>query len=79
GGWKETGAGTGVYTATYTANTASTGNAASLKLGGWGAAKTSAKYDITAAVPDQANSKIERDRATYAAGDDVVITVTLKD
>ncbi|MFN1150029.1 hypothetical protein ACJ0RR_003805, partial [Serratia liquefaciens] len=57
----------------------STGNEASLTLGGWSDPKTSAKYDITAAVPDQASSQITRDRATYTAGDDMLITVTLKD
>ncbi|EBR1860519.1 invasin [Salmonella enterica] len=47
--WKDNGDGT--YTATYTAETVSTGNQATLKLSVWDTAAQSGKYDITA-VPD---------------------------
>ncbi|WP_337231743.1 inverse autotransporter beta domain-containing protein [Citrobacter portucalensis] len=75
--WKDNGDGT--YTATYTAGAVSTDNQATLKLSGWSAGSTSEKYAITAASPDQGQSLIARDKATYVSGDDMLITVTLKD
>jgi len=75
--WKDNADGT--YTATYTAETVSTDNQATLKLSGWSTAKQSEKYAITAASPDQGQSIIARDNDTYVLGDDITITVTLKD
>ncbi|VEN40723.1 unnamed protein product [Callosobruchus maculatus] len=75
--WKDKGDGT--YTATYTAETASTDNQASLKLAGWDTPPKSEKYAITAAQPDQSQSLIARDKDTYVSGDDITIKVTLKD
>ncbi|MBJ9245694.1 inverse autotransporter beta domain-containing protein [Citrobacter koseri] len=49
GSWKDNGDGT--YTATYTAETVSTDNQATLKLSGWSDSDRSEKYAITAA-PD---------------------------
>ncbi|TNL01221.1 invasin, partial [Kosakonia cowanii] len=77
--WKETGEGTGIYTATYTATTAGTGLKATVKLGGWGNPASSEAYAITATTPDQAKSGIKTDKATYVSGADMAVTVTLKD
>uniref|UniRef100_UPI000AAE526B invasin domain 3-containing protein n=1 Tax=Escherichia coli TaxID=562 RepID=UPI000AAE526B len=69
----------GTYTATYTAAAVSTGNQASLKLSGWSDSRTSEKYVITAGSAVQATSGIKTDAATYVAGADMKVTVTLKD
>ncbi|MFP8465589.1 hypothetical protein ACLH1Z_23465, partial [Enterobacter hormaechei] len=57
----------------------STDNQATLKLSGWTDSSSSEKYAITAAQPDQSQSLIARDKDTYVSGDDITITVTLKD
>ncbi|WP_447746280.1 inverse autotransporter beta domain-containing protein [Enterobacter asburiae] len=77
GGWKDNGDGT--YTTTYTASTAGTGLKAALKLAAWSGATESAVYDITADQPAQSQSGIVTDRASYVAGEDMTVTVTLKD
>lgn len=58
GGWTDNNDGT--YTATYKANTVSTGNTASLTLSGWSRADQSATYDITASseAPDSIITQI---------------------
>ncbi|MEI9540124.1 invasin domain 3-containing protein, partial [Enterobacter cancerogenus] len=69
----------GTYTATYTAGTAGTGLKATLKLAGWKDRDESGSYAITAATPDREKSAIAVDSTTYASGDDMKVTVTLKD
>ncbi|EMY6607637.1 invasin, partial [Salmonella enterica] len=75
--WTDNGDGT--YTATYVAETVSADNRATLALSGWGAPQQSEAYAITAAAPDQAKSAIATDKASYASGADMTVTVTLKD
>ncbi|WP_423244858.1 invasin domain 3-containing protein, partial [Erwinia persicina] len=77
GSWKENGA--GIYTAGYTAITAGTGLKAGVKLPGWSKGSDSAAYVITAGAPAQAASGVKTDKASYAAGSDMTVTVTLKD
>ncbi len=75
--WTDNGDGT--YTGRYTAKTVSTDNKAALKLSGWTAGKTSDAYAITAGTAAQGTSVIGVDNATYTAGSDITVTVTLKD
>ncbi|WP_336879809.1 hypothetical protein, partial [Providencia rettgeri] len=56
-----------------------TGLTATLKLTGWDMAQKSAEYTISAAAPVQANSSIQTNLAAYTAGDEMLVTVTLKD
>ncbi|SSH80090.1 Invasin [Klebsiella pneumoniae] len=69
----------GTYTGTFTATTAGTGLKASLKLTDWTDKDESAAYAITAGKPDRAQSAIAVDKTTYTSGDDMTVTVTLKD
>ncbi|HDF2343442.1 TPA: inverse autotransporter beta domain-containing protein, partial [Morganella morganii] len=71
--------GNGQYARVYTAQTVSAGNKASLKLSGWGSVTESAVYAVTQGGIVRANSAIKRDKETYTAGDDIRVTVTLKD
>ncbi len=75
--WKDNGDGT--YTGTYTAAAAGTGLKATVKLSGWGAARQSEAYAITAATPAEAKSAIKTDATTYVSGADMTVKVTLKD
>ncbi|MCK8148097.1 inverse autotransporter beta domain-containing protein [Citrobacter sedlakii] len=75
--WKDNNDGT--YTTTYTATTAGTGLKAALKLTGWSGVAESETYVINAQAPDQSQSLIVRDKDSYVSGDDMLITVTLKD
>ncbi|OON34684.1 hypothetical protein BTJ39_23540 [Izhakiella australiensis] len=68
----------GSYSATYTATTVGTGLKASLTLDGVGGAE-SLPYAVTASAPAQAKSSIARDKASYEAGSDMVVTVMMKD
>ncbi|ETO41153.1 invasin domain 3-containing protein, partial [Morganella sp. EGD-HP17] len=77
GSWTDNGDGS--YTGTYTAETAGTGLKATLQLGAWGGAAESAAYAITAGNAAQATSSVSTDNATYTAGTDITVTVTLKD
>ncbi|OUF04852.1 hypothetical protein AZ021_004517, partial [Enterobacter ludwigii] len=77
GGWKDNGDGT--YTATYAATTAGTGLKAVLKLADWSGTTESAVYAITAGQPAQSQSGIVTDRDSYVTGEDMMVTVTLKD
>ncbi|MDH0353811.1 Ig-like domain-containing protein, partial [Morganella sp. GD04133] len=71
--------GDGEYERVYTAQKASSGNKVSLKLDDWGSAAESGVYAVTQGSVVQADSAIERDKSTYTAGDDIRVTVTLKD
>jgi len=71
--------GNGEYERVYTAQTVSAGNKASLELSGWGSAAESGVYAVTQGSVVQADSAIARDKETYTAGDDITVTVTLKD
>ncbi|ETO41076.1 invasin domain 3-containing protein, partial [Morganella sp. EGD-HP17] len=76
-GWTDNGNGT--YTRLYVAETAGTGLTAALRLTGWGADSVSSPYSVTSGSPVQLNSAIAVDNVTYASGDDIRVTVTLKD
>ncbi|TNL00637.1 invasin, partial [Kosakonia cowanii] len=67
------------YTAAYRAITAGTGLRATVRLPGWSAAKQSEAYAITATAPDRARSGIATDKRSYTSGEDMTVTVTLKD
>ncbi|MFM1348942.1 invasin domain 3-containing protein, partial [Yersinia proxima] len=69
----------GTYRATYLAQTSGTGLKATLTLDGWGQSATSPAYTITVGAAAQVNSAITTDKATYTAGDEMAVTVTLKD
>ncbi|TNL01083.1 invasin, partial [Kosakonia cowanii] len=75
--WKDNGDGT--YTAAYRAITAGTELRAAVRLPGWSAAKQSEAYAITATAPDRAKSGIATDSGSYTSGEDMTVTVTLKD
>ncbi|WP_226020051.1 invasin domain 3-containing protein [Serratia symbiotica] len=74
-----TDAGNGTYTRTYTAQQAGSALKATLKLPDWNSADESAAYTISAGEATQANSAITRDRDSYLADDEMMVTVTLKD
>ncbi|MFM1348940.1 invasin domain 3-containing protein, partial [Yersinia proxima] len=69
----------GTYSATYLAQTSGTGLKATLTLDGWGQSATSPAYTITVGAAAQVNSAIMTDKTTYTAGDEMTVTVTLKD
>jgi len=75
--WTETAAGSGVYTGLFVAQAAGTGLKATLTLAD--GRNDSAPYAITAGGAVQANSSITRDSDSYESGDDMTLTVTLKD
>ncbi|RII74059.1 invasin, partial [Serratia odorifera] len=68
----------GEYTATYTAREAGTDLKASLLLSGWRSAQT-AVYAITAGTVATDTSTIHTDKAGYASGESMTVTVVLKD
>ncbi|WP_380184862.1 hypothetical protein [Kalamiella sp. sgz302252] len=74
--WKETSS-TGIYTRTYLAKTAGENLKATLALAG--VSQTSGGYSITADTAAAANSAIAVDKASYVAGTEIQVTVTLKD
>ncbi|MFM1348933.1 inverse autotransporter beta domain-containing protein, partial [Yersinia proxima] len=69
----------GTYSATYLAQTSGTGLKATLTLDGWGQSATSPAYAITVGAAVPVNSAITTDKTTYTAGDEMAVTVTLKD
>ncbi|MCK6880134.1 inverse autotransporter beta domain-containing protein [Enterobacter bugandensis] len=75
--WKDNGDGS--YTSVWTAITAGSDLKAAIKLGSWSSAVTSGAYSIKSAAPVQANSLISVDKSAYTAGDEIRLTVTLKD
>ncbi|MBQ0956127.1 inverse autotransporter beta domain-containing protein [Serratia symbiotica] len=75
--WKD--AGNGIYTRTYTAQQVGTNLKARLQLNDWRGANSSPAYTIGAGAATQANSAITRDRDSYLADDEMMVTVTLKD
>ncbi|WP_447854769.1 hypothetical protein, partial [Enterobacter mori] len=56
-----------------------TGLKAVLKLADWSGTTESAVYAITAGQPAQSQSGIVTDRDSYVTGEDMMVTVTLKD
>ncbi|MDH0354027.1 inverse autotransporter beta domain-containing protein [Morganella sp. GD04133] len=78
GPWTETG-NSGVYQATYTAATAGTGLTAVLRLSTWNTPVSSGTYAITAGDAAEGQARITVDNTTYTAGEDIRVTVTLKD
>lgn len=74
-----TDAGNGIYTCTYTAQQVGTNLKSRLQLNDWRGANRSPAYTIGARAITQANSAITRDRGSYLAGDEMMVTVTLKD
>ncbi|WP_407907356.1 inverse autotransporter beta domain-containing protein [Escherichia coli] len=77
GEWKEQAPNTGVYTSSWSAQTAGENYHATLKLSG--GEKESAAYAIGAGEVDKANSTITMDNEVYTAGETIRVTVTLKD
>ncbi|WP_227318291.1 inverse autotransporter beta domain-containing protein [Cedecea davisae] len=75
--WQDNGDGT--YTATYIAKTAGAGLKATVTLNGWSTGAESAAYAITQPEAVEVNSAIGIDKSSYVSGDDIVVTVTLKD
>jgi adhesin/invasin len=67
----------GTYSATFTATTAGTGLKATMMVSDGDV--ESAPFDITAAAPVKANSTLGLDKASYVAGDDMQVKVTLQD
>ncbi|WP_367672868.1 hypothetical protein, partial [Serratia symbiotica] len=67
------------YTRTYTAQQVGTNLKARLQLNDWRGANSSPAYTIGAGAATQANSAITRDRDSYLADDEMMVTVTLKD
>ncbi|MCU6162193.1 Ig-like domain-containing protein, partial [Enterobacter bugandensis] len=77
GSWTDNNDGT--YVATYTANAAGTGLKATLQLSSWASSNVSPQYSIVAGPPVQANSSIITDLSAYIGGNNIKITVTLRD
>ncbi|MGJ7119363.1 inverse autotransporter beta domain-containing protein, partial [Morganella morganii] len=77
--WTETAEGGGVYTTTYTAETAGTNLKATLTLSDWSTGVSSEAYAVTAGTAAQGTSAIKTDKSTYTAGTDMKVSVTLKD
>ncbi|WP_367376812.1 invasin domain 3-containing protein [Hafnia alvei] len=69
----------GTYSRTYIANTVGSNLKATLTLSGWTAAVESAAYAITQGSVVQAGAKIATNESSYVAGDEMTVTVTLKD
>ncbi|MFQ3395326.1 invasin domain 3-containing protein [Enterobacter mori] len=76
GEWTEKG--DGVYTGTYTAETAGAVKA-TLKAPSWSTTKSSGIYEITAGAPDQSESTITAGKSKFTAGEYIQPVVTLKD
>ncbi|WP_063657504.1 inverse autotransporter beta domain-containing protein [Candidatus Arsenophonus triatominarum] len=75
--WKENEAGT--YTTIYKAETVGENLKATVKLPYWKSAVESANYAITTGNPAYMKSTITLDKNIYNKGDDMLVTVTLKD
>jgi len=73
------GKGDGSYTATYTATQPGANQQASMQFSGWSSAVSSAPYSIIAAPAAAEKSSINVDKATYTVGDDITVTVLLRD
>ncbi|SUC32101.1 Gamma-intimin [Providencia rettgeri] len=69
----------GSYSRAYLANTAGTGLLATLQLSDWSGDTVSSPYAITSGSAVALNSTIAVDKATYASGDEINVTVMLKD
>src|SRR5699024_6254944 len=79
GAWSETPANSGVYTATYTAQTVGTDLKAKLTLDGWTESSISDAYAITAGVAGQASSSVLVDGSSFVSGSDMTVSVSLLD
>src|SRR5699024_10636963 len=77
--WSETPANSGVYTATYTAQTVGTGLKATLKLDGWTESSISDAYAITHGQAAQAGSSVLVDGSSFVSGSDMTVFVSLLD
>lgn len=79
GGWTDNNDGS--YTAGYIAGQKGSGLKASVKLASWVNPKEmDTTYDIvTTNIPDENKSSITVDKASYISGDDITVTVILKD
>ncbi|WP_245677238.1 inverse autotransporter beta domain-containing protein [Candidatus Arsenophonus triatominarum] len=71
--------GDGTYSRTYMASQSGRGLKARLKLADWTTEVQSADYAITAGAAVSEKSAIKVDNTTYTAGNDMTISVTLKD
>ncbi|MEX9226031.1 invasin domain 3-containing protein, partial [Providencia rettgeri] len=69
----------GSYSRVYLANMAGSDLLATLQLSDWNGDTVSSPYTITSGSAVALNSTIAVDKATYASGDDMNVTVTLKD
>ncbi|MGY6233016.1 inverse autotransporter beta domain-containing protein (plasmid) [Enterobacter asburiae] len=75
--WTDNGDGT--YTRAYTAETAGTGQKATLKLNGWSAAVETASYEITAGNATESASSIDMGSSAFRIGESTTVKVVLKD
>lgn len=71
--------GDGSYTATYTAMHPGANQLATMRFTGWSSEVSSAPYSIIAAPPAAGKSNINVDKVTYSVGDDMTVTVLLRD
>lgn len=75
--WQNSGNGT--YHATYSITASGDNLLATLRLNHWSSYVSSETYTITPSAPSEARSSISTDKHSYASGDDIKVTVTLKD
>ncbi|WP_313715265.1 invasin domain 3-containing protein [Atlantibacter hermannii] len=69
----------GTYTNLYTVVATGANLQASLQIPGWNTPLLSGKYTLTGNLPAEANSSIEMDKLTYLTGNNIIVTVMLKD
>ena len=77
GSWAETGPDTGVYVATYTAQTAGSGLQATLKLSGWSVSRGSGPYTVIAGAADAKFSTLTSMTDVLVADGQSATTLTL--
>ncbi|NEH05175.1 Ig-like domain-containing protein, partial [Pantoea agglomerans] len=77
--WVDHNDGTYIASNIYQAKTVGSGLKATLKIDGWSNVTESSTYDISANTAAQANSKMVVDKSKYVVGEDVKVTVTLRD
>ncbi|WP_279049288.1 inverse autotransporter beta domain-containing protein, partial [Cedecea davisae] len=75
--WQDNGDGS--YSATYIAKTEGANLKATVTLNGWSTSAESAAYAITSPEAVQVNSGISVDSGNYLVGNEMAVTVTLKD
>ncbi|EPL4527052.1 hypothetical protein QCK34_004470 [Enterobacter asburiae] len=69
----------GTFTRTWTAGAPATGLKAGIQLSGWTTAVETAAYEITVGAPYADASTLSLDDSVYVVGEDIPLTLTLKD